>query len=244
TQRSRAVLVVHPNNPTGSMLRETEARELAAFCAERGLAVISDEVFADFPFGEGVPAGTPRSLLGIVGRMALVFCLGGLSKAAGLPQLKLSWILADGPAAEREEALARLEILGDTFLSVGTPVQAGVDALFGAGRAVRDTIRARVRANRAHLEAAASVPGCCWEVLAADGGWYAVVRVPRILTDEQWAMRLLEDERVYVHPGYLFDFPGEGYLVLSLLPPEETFRAAAGRMADRIAREATGEQPR
>jgi aspartate/methionine/tyrosine aminotransferase len=226
--RARAIVVVHPNNPTGSFLNPEEIAALRGLAARRTLAIVSDEVFADYAF-EGAPE--PRTLAGET--EALTFSLGGLSKAAGLPQMKLSWIVASGPEALREEALARLEIIGDTYLSVGTPVQAALEELLASGESVRAQILDRVRGNRETL-LAARAPDSPWECLRAEGGWYAVLRVPRVRSDEEWALLLLERDRVHVHPGSLFDFGSEGYLVVSLLPPPEVFREGIGRIAERI----------
>lgn len=229
----RAIIIVQPNNPTGSALDDDDLSALDRFCAGRGLSIISDEVFADYPFADG---GTIASLTrSPSASSSLTFTLGGLSKAAGLPQMKLSWIVAGGPAAAREEALARLEIIGDTFLSVGTPVQHAAGTLLDAGMDVRRQILHRVRANR---ELAANIcrrPGSILELLGADGGWYAVLRLPRVRSEEEWALELLEEDGVYVHPGYLFDFDGDGYLVVSLLPMEAAFAEGIERIAARVA---------
>ncbi|MFH1679771.1 MAG: pyridoxal phosphate-dependent aminotransferase [Candidatus Eisenbacteria bacterium] len=222
--RTRAVIVVHPNNPTGSFLSHQEIEWLRGFAAGRGLAIVSDEVLAGYRFGEGE---FPETLAGET--ESLTFSLGGLSKAAGLPQMKLSWIIASGPEPLREAALERLEVVGDAFLSVGTSVQVGLESLLSAGDSVRAEIVGRVRANRAALLQARD-PGDAWENLHADGGWYAVLRVPRVMSDEEWALELLERERIHVHPGGLFDFPEEGRLVLSLLPPADRFREGIARL--------------
>jgi aspartate/methionine/tyrosine aminotransferase len=226
--RTRAIVVVHPNNPTGSFLNPEEIAALRGLAARRNLAIVSDEVFAGYAFER---APEPRTLAGET--EALTFSLGGLSKAAGLPQMKLSWIVASGPEALREEALARLEIIGDTYLSVGTPVQAALEELLASGESVRARILDRVRGNRETLLAARG-PDAPWECLHAEGGWYAVLRVPRVRSDEEWALLLLERDRVHVHPGSLFDFGSEGYLVVSLLPPPEVFREGIGRIVERI----------
>ena len=233
-ERARALIVVHPNNPTGSFLSAEEIEFLRGFCAKRGLAIISDEVFAGYTLRD---TQKPKTLVG--GGPALTFSLGGLSKAAGLPQMKLSWIVASGPESLQREALARLEIIGDTFLSVGTPVQRGLGRLLEAGRAVGDQIRDRVRANWGFVRGHAK-PESMWEGLEAEAGWYGVVRVPEIMSDEEWALRLLDMDRVHVHPGELFDFPGGGYLVVSLLPRPEEFREGFRRLAARADNESTG----
>lgn len=226
--RTRAIVVVHPNNPTGSFLTHQEIDALRGLACERNLAIVSDEVFAAYSFTE---EAFPRTLAGET--RALTFSLGGLSKEAGLPQMKLSWIVVSGPEALRDEALERLEIIGDTFLSVGTPVQAGCESLLRAGEPVRRAILDRVRANRAALLDARQ-PADPWECLHADGGWYAVLRVPRVMSDEDWALDLLESEKVHVHPGDLFDFPTDGHLVVSLLPPADRFREGIARISARI----------
>lgn len=238
---TRGIIVVQPNNPTGSFLTREELDGIAGLGAERRMGIISDEVFADFVF-DGAPGSGPSALDArapgdATGHLRLV--LGGLSKAVGLPQLKLSWIAVAGGAAERDEALARLDILGDTFLSVNTPVQEGCGAILSAGMSVRDQILERVRRN---LDALRSLHDgeSAWECLPADGGWYAVVRVPRVRTDEGWAAILLEEDHVHVHPGHFFDFAEEGILVLSLLPEPDVFDEGARRVADRVARETKG----
>jgi hypothetical protein len=229
---ARAVVVVSPNNPTGSFVKADEAAALRALCAERGLAVVSDEVFADYTFGDD--ARRAATLLSDGG--PLTFALGGLSKSCGLPQLKLGWMAVGGPDAEREEALARLEIVADTYLSVGTPVQRAAPALLRRLPELQAPIRARVRSNRDTLAAALlDTPAT---LLHVEGGWTAVLHVPATRTEEDWVARLLEQDAVLVHPGFYFDFPQEAYLVVSLLPPPARFETAAGRLAARIADDA------
>jgi aspartate/methionine/tyrosine aminotransferase len=214
---TRALCVVNPNNPTGSFLKRDEADALFALCAERGLAIVSDEVFADYGFGEDA-----RRVTSLAGdREALVFSLGGLSKSCGLPQLKLGWIAACGPEALRSEALARLELIADSYLSVATPVQRAAKGLLLRLPELQAPIRARVAANQARLEASAR--GAHYTPLRVEGGWYAVLQVPRTLPEEERVLRLLERDDVLVHPGFFFDFPEEAFLVLSLLPREEDF---------------------
>jgi alanine-synthesizing transaminase len=249
--RTRAVVVVQPNNPTGSFLSREELADLGALCASRGLALIADEVFADYPF-EGSPGSHP-SVLDVKG--PVTFTLGGLSKAVGLPQMKLSWIVVGGqeaPASTRatapeiarevngraagvDDALARLEVLGDTFLSVNTPIQHGLRRILEAGAVVQEEIRRRVRENRTHL-ISLRADTSSWECLAADGGWYAVLRAPRVMGDEELALTLLDRDRVYVHPGHFFDFATEGYLVISLLPHGVDFREGTSRLVARLDR--------
>jgi len=224
TPRARAILVVSPNNPTGSMLHRADREWLVSLAAERGLALVSDEVFADFPL---TPRADAVSLAGE--RRALTFTLGGLSKSAALPQMKLAWIAASGPNDVRAEALARLEIIADTYLSVSTPVQLAASALITAGLGRRHAVRARLRDNLDWLRAAVGAYPAL-TLIEPEGGWAAVVRMPAIEPEEQVVLRLLEEARVLVHPGYFFDFDEEAFLILSLLPPPDAFREGVARM--------------
>jgi hypothetical protein len=223
----RAVIVVHPNNPTGSLVAPADAAALAALCRRRGWALLADEVFLDFPL-DGGPAHTFAAR-----GDALTFTLGGLSKSVGLPQVKLAWVVVGGPADEAEAALARLEFVADTFLSVSTPVQVALPALLAAGAAVRDAIAARCRTNLAALRAAVAA---CPEVSvpAVAGGWSAPLRVPAVVGEEELALELLGRDGVVVQPGYFFDFPHEGWLVVSLLPEPEVFAAGVARLLARL----------
>ena len=220
-ERTRAIVLVNPNNPTGSFVKRRELEALVALCAERGLALISDEVFADYRFGPD-PEREP-SLAGI--DEVLTFCLSGLSKICGLPQMKLGWIVIGGPAALRSEATERLELIADTYLSVGTPVQHALPRLLEAGAAVRQQIAARVRENLRSLRDLVRSDSAA-QVLQVEGGWYATVRVPRTKTEEQWCLELLEQDDVLVQPGFFYDFESEAYLVLSLLTPVTRFEKA------------------
>jgi aspartate/methionine/tyrosine aminotransferase len=223
SNRTRAVLVVSPGNPTGAYLKQEERAALAALCRERGCALISDEVFADFP---AFPDAR-RATSAVRYHDVLAFSLSGLSKVAGLPQLKLGWIVAAGPGAG--EAVQRLELIADTYLSVGTPVQLAAPQLI-AGRGVfQAALRDRLARNRAAL-AAVRPSGAPWDVLRAEGGWSEVLSVPRSRSEEEWVLVLLE-AGVLVHPGYFFDFPAGAHLVLSLLPEPEAFRRAAAILA-------------
>jgi alanine-synthesizing transaminase len=215
---TRAVLAVSPNNPTGSIVRAADAAELAETCASRSAALILDEVFRDYPL-DGGPLPEPAPL---DSPPCLTFRLGGLSKSAGLPQVKLGWIAVSGPAPLVAGALDRLELICDTYLSVSTPVQLAAPALIERGREVRDRILARVRANYQTLRARVSNAPAV-SVLNADGGWSAVLRVPATTAEEQLALDLLERHAVVVHPGYFFDFAHEAFLVVSLLPEPSTF---------------------
>ncbi|MBI4535900.1 MAG: pyridoxal phosphate-dependent aminotransferase [Ignavibacteriae bacterium] len=218
TQESKAIVIVNPHNPTGMFLKRGRLKEICQLAEERGLAVIVDEVFADYPLAED----SERLISSSSESRVLTFTLNGISKLAGLPQLKLGWIVVSGESLACEEALARLELIADTFLSVNTPVQLALPELLRCGAKVRSQIQSRVRANLDSLRNFVT-PGSACSVLKCEGGWYAVLRVPRTRTDEEWAMQLLDSTGVFVHPGYFFDFPEEGYLVLSLLTAPETF---------------------
>ncbi|MGA7615813.1 MAG: pyridoxal phosphate-dependent aminotransferase [Thermoanaerobaculia bacterium] len=229
-ERSRALVAVHPNNPTGTYLDPTEQDALAAVAREKKMALVSDEVFFDFPLMDGVSRALPAFLREDV----LAFSLGGLSKSAGLPHWKLGWILVGGPEDLRRRALAGLELIADTFLSVSTPVQAALPEVLRVAPSIRDSITARTRANLAALrEALGFLPAV--EVLPVEGGWMAVVRIPRTCTDEELVIDLLERSGVVVQPGYLFDFARDGFLVLSLLPPLDRFREGVARLAAYLA---------
>lgn len=225
----RAVIVVHPNNPTGSFVHPEDRDRLAALCRDRGWALIGDEVFLPYRL-EGGP-GDDASFAGIPD--CLCFTLGGLSKSVGLPQLKLAWIVASGPDDEVEAALEGLEFIADAYLPVSTPVALATPRLLSEGAAVREAIRARCRANLETLRRlAANHPSV--EVLPVGGGWSAVLRVPAVIGEEELCLRLLEDRGVTVHPGLFFSFPSEGYLVMSLLPPETVFSKGASSCLDGI----------
>jgi len=221
--RTRAVLLVNPNNPTGSFVRDAEVARLAALCRDHGAAIISDEVFADYE----LTAGAARASGALVTRAdVLGFTLGGLSKSIGLPQAKLAWMAVSGPDADVRSALMGLELVCDTYLSVATPVQLAAADLLARGAVVRDQIARRITVNYAALrELAAAAPSC--RVLDADGGWYAVVQVPSMTSEEELVITLLERDGVLVHPGFFFDFPRESFVVVSLLPRPDAFAAGA-----------------
>ncbi len=223
--KTRAIVLVNPNNPTGSFLHRAELAPLMQFCRERKIAIISDEVFSDYALRED--DRLVRSLRSCTD--VLTFCLSGLSKVVGLPQMKLGWILVSGPEALRAEAVSRLELIADTYLSVGTPVQLAAAALLTAGGAVRRQIQARAARNLATLGAAIG-DGSPFRVLNVEGGWYAVIEVPRVRTEEEWALDLLNRHDVLVQPGYFYDFEREAFLVVSLLTHEAVFDQGIGRL--------------
>jgi aspartate/methionine/tyrosine aminotransferase len=227
--RAKAVVVVNPNNPTGSYVKRQELDALATFCAAHGLALIGDEVFAEYV----LDADLRRTVSVLAQRKALTFSLGGLSKSLGLPQLKLGWMAVGGPDELARQAVDRLELIADTYLSVGTPVQEALPSLLNYGAVVRTLIRERVTRNyRALRELAAKHPSVT--VLPSEGGWYAVLQVAAMQTEESIVLQLLEQDRVLVHPGYFFDFPREAFLVASLLPQAEVFDRAIARVLARV----------
>ena len=228
TPDTRAVLAVSPNNPTGSVLQDEEADALTSRCAERGAALILDEVFADYPLSG--PFVEPRAF---AAPGCLLCRLGGLSKSIGLPQVKLGWMALDGPADMVAEALDRLELICDTYLSVSTPVQIAARSLLERGAVVRQRILDRLRANDAALRTSLTGAGGA-TVLPADGGWSAVLRVPATRSEEALVTELVERDGVVVHPGYFFDFPHEAFLVVSLLPEPSVFERGIRLLQERL----------
>jgi alanine-synthesizing transaminase len=217
TRRTRAIVVVNPNNPTGSFLKREEWSRLQSL----GIPILSDEVFSDYAFG---PDDSRISTL-TKAPEALTFSMSGLSKIAALPQMKLGWIVASGPG--HEAALERLELIADTYLSVATPVQLALPRLLEASVAVRAQILDRTRANLALLRRS-TVP------LHVEGGWYATLQVPRTKSEEEWAIALLDRREVLVQPGYYFDFESEAFMVLSLLTPPDVFAEGLQRLLEEI----------
>ena len=225
--RVRAVVVVNPNNPTGSYVADSDLARLAEVAAAADLAVISDEVFADYRFADALAPSAPcLAAAPTITTRALTFSLGGLSKASGLPHLKLGWIAVAGPRQLTHDALSRLELINDTYLSAAGPVQRALPRLLDLGAGVRAAIQDRVSRNRSRLLAVLR-PGSPCTCLNTQGGWTAILRVPDLSgdggSDERWALRLLVEDGVLVHPGYLFDMPSGAYLVVSLLPEPDAF---------------------
>ena len=225
---TRAILIVSPNNPTGAVLRADDHEWLVDLAASRGLALVADEVFADYPLRLPDDAS---SLSGEV--RALTFTLGGLSKSAGLPQMKLGWILVSGPEAQVDAAMLRLSLLADTYLSVSTPVQVAAARLMAAGHDLRARIRTRLEENLTALRRRLA-PHPALTLLEPEAGWSAVLQVPATIGEEALVLRLLEDAHVIVHPGYFFDFSREAFLVMSLLPDPETFATALDRIVSEL----------
>lgn len=229
TGRTRAVLVVSPNNPTGSVASAEELAAIADLCRSNGIALIGDEVFADYPL-EAERLAAPSVL---TQSQTLAFGLGGLSKTVGLPQVKLGWMAVSGPSALVHQAIDRLEIICDTYLSVSIPVQLAAPKFLEDGASVRQQISARIRTNLGHLRAVAHLyPSCT--LLNVEAGWYAVIQVPATIGEEAIVLELLEQDGVLVHPGYFFDFPREAFLIVSLLPTVDQFRAGVERLFARV----------
>lgn len=227
TPRSKGVLVVHPNNPTGSFVKGEEAAALSTLCAQRDLAVIADEVFLDY----GLDGSSHASFAGNNG--ALTLTLSGLSKISALPQMKMAWIVSSGPADLAQDAVARLEIIADTYLSQNAPIQLATPAFLQQRSHVQGQIMERVRSNLGELDRQLDAQGICRR-LQVEGGWYAVLRVPVTRSDEELAIVLLREQSVFVHPGHFYDFPLDGYLVVSLLTPAEEFREGIYRILKNV----------
>jgi alanine-synthesizing transaminase len=223
TPRTRAVVVVHPNNPTGSYASPAEMAALNAFCEKNSLALIVDEVFLDYPHD-----GAPRNSFALNNEV-LTFTLSGLSKVAGLPQMKVGWIVTSGPETKNREALARLEVIADTYLSMNAPLQLATPALLAQRKKTQPLLLDRVRTNLRELDYQLSGQKTCAR-LEVEGGWYAVLRVPVMQSDEDLAIDLLRKVAVLVHPGHFYDFVSDGYLVLSLITAPKAFREGVGRV--------------
>ena len=223
TPRTRAIVVVNPNNPTGSYLKRAEWERLQTF----GLPILSDEVFSDFAFSPD-----PQRITTLADQNSvLTFSMSGLSKIAGLPQMKLGWIVASGP--DHEAALDGLEWIADTYLSVSTMVQLALPRILSASAPVQEQIRIQTAANLQHL--LKCTPGSACRCLTIEGGWYAVLEVPRIRTEEDWVLQLLAEKDVLVQPGFFYDFESEAFLVLSLLTPPAIFAEGLGRILESTA---------
>ena len=288
TARTRGVVAVHPNNPTGSYVKAGEAESLNAFCRAHRLALIVDEVFFDYqvyggadalvrpversstaallpglakaarPFDglragsrarqgqdscQGTPSGVPKAVenqsafrrwSSFAGnRDVLTFTLSGLSKISALPQMKVAWVVTSGPGAEVAAALVRLEVIADTYLSMNAPVQWAVPVLLEQRRSVQRQLLERVQRNLVELDRQLAAQKAC-QGLEVEGGWYAVLRVPVTRSDEDLAIELVREKQVLVHPGHFYDFPSDGYLVVSLITPEREFGEGIGRVLEHL----------
>ena len=223
--RTRAVVVVHPNNPTGSFVAEAERSALNNFCREYNLALVVDEVFLDYAHD-----GAPRPTFA-ANRDGLTFTLSGLSKISGLPQMKLAWVVTSGPGEQVTAALARLEVIADTYLSMNAPIQLAAPVLLDQRRSIQPLLLDRARANLSELDRGLARQKSCSR-LDVEGGWYAVLRVPVTQSDEELAIDILRNASVLVHPGHFYDFPGDGYLVVSLITPPQHLREGIAQVLE------------
>ena len=221
TERTRAVIVVHPNNPTGSFVKAQEAPRLSELCAAREMAIIADEVFLDYALDK-----KEKTFAG--NRACLTFTMSGLSKISGLPQMKVAWLAVSGPEALRREALARLEVIADTYLSMNAPVQHAVPVMLEERRSIQRQLQERVRENLGELDGQLAAQKAITR-LEVEGGWYAILRVPATRSDEELAIALIETQDVLIQPGHFYDFPNDGYLVVSLITPAEVFHEGIER---------------
>jgi len=221
TPRTRALLLVHPNNPTGSYVRREERQRLNELCRERGLALVVDEVFLDYGLTD------ERRQTFATNEDALTFALSGLSKVAALPQMKVAWLITSGPEPAKKMAIERLEIIADTYLSLNAPTQWAFGALLEQRRLLRPQLLERIRQNWEFLRSSVSKEGGC-ELLDTEGGWYGVIRLKSDRSDEELAIEILRSTRTLVHPGHFYDFRTDGYLVVSLITQVDHFRQGIG----------------
>jgi len=227
TERTRGVVVVHPNNPTGSFVHPEERETLNRFCQEHALAIIADEVFLDFVHDQARHESFASN------QAVLTFTLSGLSKISALPQMKVAWIANSGPAAQVQPALARLEVIADTYLSMNAPIQWATPALLDQRKTIQRQLLDRVLGNLAELDRQLAAQTTC-QRLHVEGGWYAVLRVPVTQTDDDRVVALLQRSSVLVHPGHFYDFPSDGYLILSLIATPDDFREGIKRLLEAV----------
>jgi len=223
--RTRAVVVVHPNNPTGSFVASAERDALNNFCGEYNLALVVDEVFLDYAHDGAVRPTFAAN------REVLTFTLSGVSKISGLPQMKLAWVATGGPGEQVTAALARLEIVADTYLSMSAPVQLAAPVLLDQRHSIQPLLLDRVRTNLNELDRELAKQKTCTR-LNVEGGWYAVLRVPATRSDEDLAIEILRQRSVLVHPGHFYDFPADGYLVVSLITQPQDFRKGIAQVLE------------
>lgn len=223
TERTRGIIVVNPNNPTGHFLKAGEMTTINRLCAERDMAIIADEVFLDFSLTPEAPLSFAAS------QEALTFTLSGISKISGLPQMKLAWMVVGGPERLKEQAVERLELIADTYLSMNAPIQLAAPVFLEMRHGFQQQVMQRVRANLAEMDRQLGAQQHCSR-LSVEGGWYAVLRVPATRSDEDLALELLEEKNVYVHPGHFYDFQQEGQMVVSLITPEADFAEGIQRL--------------
>jgi alanine-synthesizing transaminase len=224
----RAVLVVHPNNPTGSYVKAHEVEQLNRICDANQMAIIADEVFLDY----SLP--TEPALTFSSNRDALTFTLSGLSKISGLPQMKVAWIAVSGSEALKREALRRLEVIADTYLSMNAPLQWAVPTMLEERHSIHRQLMYRIRENLAEMDSQLAAQKLC-QRLKVEGGWYAVLHIPVIGSDEDLVIRLLQEAGVLMQPGHFYDFPADGHLVISLITESPTFQQGISRALQFIA---------
>jgi alanine-synthesizing transaminase len=229
TRRTRAVVIVHPNNPTGSYIHPEEFELLNSFCRKHGLALIVDEVFLDYRIDDQPRASFAGN------NDVLTFTLSGLSKISALPQMKVAWIVISGPAEQREAAVGRLDVIADTYLSMNAPIQWAISTLLDQRHDIQKQLMGRVKANLTELDRRIAGQDIC-QRLCVEGGWYAILRVPVTCTDEELAIELVRDQSVLVHPGHFYDFPADGYLIISLIAKEDEFREGISRVIQHLER--------
>jgi len=251
TARTRGVVVVHPNNPTGSYVHVGELELLNTFCRTHGLALMVDEVFFDYDVLDEVSAATAVELRStgqpgavvptsssaapsfVGSQEVLTFTLSGLSKVSALPQMKVAWVVTNGPSEQVAAAMARLEVIADTYLSMNAPVQWAVPAMLEQRKSIQAQLMERVQSNLAELDRQLARQKAC-QRLSIEGGWYAVLRVPVTRTDEELAIELVREKAVVVHPGHFYDFVDDGYLVLSLITAEGEFKEGVKRLLGNV----------
>jgi alanine-synthesizing transaminase len=239
TPRTRGVIVVNPNNPTGNFIKHEEMVRLNEICSVRNMAVIADEVFLDYAHCESAGprdfgyrdalksarnrgAGNKAPISYGANSGALTFTMSGLSKISGLPQMKASWLVTSGPEALKTEALGRIEVIADTYLSMNAPIQLAAPTFLQLRHGIQKQLMTRIRRNVAELDRQLSVKKSCSR-LVIEGGWYGVLRVPVTRSDDDLAVELLKTKNIYVHPGHFYDFPTDGHLIVSLIMPEQGF---------------------
>jgi len=227
TPRTRGVVVVHPNNPTGSYVQGGELESLNALCLGHDLAIIADEVFLDYRLHDRANSSFTAN------RDVLTFTLSGVSKVSALPQMKVAWLVTGGPAEQVADAMSRLEVIADTYLSMNAPIQWAVPALLEQRKSIQRQLLDRVKRNLSDLDRQLELQKACRR-LDIEGGWYAILRVPVTQSDEELAIELLQQKSVLLHPGHFYDFPADGYLVLSLITPEAEFSEGAARLLAHI----------
>jgi alanine-synthesizing transaminase len=225
----KAAIIVSPSNPAGNYIRRDEWAFMIGKCAGKGIGLICDEVFYDFPHLDVEPEVDLAEETG-----ALTFVLNGFSKTAGLPQVKMSWIVVRGPRELKQDALEKLELISDSYLSPSTVVQGAAAAIFKLAPGIRSQVQQRVRGNMAFLEKA--VRGSPIDCLQTEGGWSAIVRLPGIISGSDWALQILDLSNILTHPGSFYGMEGRSYLVLSLLPETENFREGISRLLEAVSR--------